>query len=187
MGRHDESIEHVRRARELDPLSLIINKSLGDMYTFARRFDDAIEQYKRVIELYPNSPLGYRQLGTAYYLNGSPEEALETWTKAATLGGMRAEDIETMRAGYKRGGAAEFLRESARNIERAKTPYVSSYDVSLRYSAAGDKELALDWLERAYNEHSSGMVAIDADVFFDNIRNEPRFLELRRRVGLRPL
>ena len=93
-------------------------------------------------------------------------------------------EIERMKSIYKTSGMPAFFRESAKKIEQAKTPYTSSYDIALRYSGAGDKGLALDWLERAYDEHSSGMVAIDADVLFDNIRNEPRFLELRRKVGL---
>ena len=186
-GRHDEAIVLVRRARELDPLSLIINKSVGDVHHFARRFDQAIEEYKRVIDLDPNSPLGYRELGANYYLNGENEKAIEAWTKAATLAGMSGADIDRMKSTYKTSGWPGFFRESAKRIERTRTPYVSSYDIALRYSVAGDKELALDWLERAFDEHSSGMVAIDADILFDNIRNEPRFLELRRRVGLRPL
>ena len=187
VGRHDESIEHFRRARELDPLSLIINKGLGDMFAFARRFDEAIQQYNHVIELDPNSPLGYRELGTCYYYKGMHDKALESWLKAATILGLSPDEIERMKAVYKTFGMPGFFHESAKRIERTRTPYVSSYDIALRYSAAGDKELALDWLERAYNEHSSGMVAIDADLLFDNIRQEPRFLELRRRVGLRPI
>ena len=186
-GRHDESIPQLRRARELDPLSLIINKSLGDVHYFARRYDDAIEQYKRVIELDPNSPLGYRETGTCYYHKGDYEKAMESWAKAASVSGMKPEEIDHLRNAYKTGGMPAFFRMSAKMIEQAKTPYVSSYDIALRYSGAGDKDLALDWLERAYEEHSSGMVAIDADVLFDAIRNEPRFLELRRKVGLRTL
>ena len=157
------------------------------MHVFARRFDEAIAQYNRVIELDANSPLDYRDLGSCYYAKGENDKALEAWVKAAAVSGMSGPDIEKMKNTYKTSGWPGFFRESANRIERTQAPYVSSYDIALRYSAANDKDLALDWLERAFDEHSSGMVAIDADVQFDNIRSEPRFLELRRRVGLRPL
>ena len=186
-GRHDEAVASLKRARELDPLSFIINKSLGDILTFSRRFDEAIEQYYRAIELDPNSPLGYREIGTAFYYKGLHDKAVEAWLKAAALQGVSPEVIARGNDIYRSSGLPGFLRASAKSIEQTQAPYISSYDIALRYSAAGDKELALDWLERAYNEHSSGMVAIDADLFFDNIRQEPRFLELRRRVGLRQL
>ena len=183
-GRHDESIALLERARQLDPLSLIINKSLGDMYTFARRFDEAIAQYKRVLELDPNFSNAHREIGTCYIYKGLEHEGLEEWLKAASLSGFSQSEIETLRAAYMRSGLKAFYRGVAEKVKHRDSPYLSSYDVSGLYSAAGDKEEALDWLERAYREHSSGMVAIDADLWFDNIRAEPRFIELRRLVGL---
>jgi hypothetical protein len=69
---------------------------------------------------------------------------------------------------------------------KEKEGYVSSYNVAALYSAAGENRQALDWLEKAYRERSSGMTALKVDPLFDNLRAEPRFTELMRRVGLEP-
>jgi DNA-binding winged helix-turn-helix (wHTH) protein/TolB-like protein/Flp pilus assembly protein TadD len=183
-GRHDESIALMERARQLDPLSLIINKSLGDAYSFARRFDEAIVQYKKVLELDPAYPNAYREMGTCYVHKGLEQEGVQAWLKAAALSGFSPAEIDGLRAAYTRSGIPGIYRTLAEKVKSRDVQYLSAYDVSGLYSAAGDKEEALDWLERAYQDHSSGMVAIDADLWFDNIRSEPRFIDIRRRVGL---
>jgi DNA-binding winged helix-turn-helix (wHTH) protein/TolB-like protein/tetratricopeptide (TPR) repeat protein len=183
-GQHDESVGLLRRARELDPLSMIINKSLGDALSFARRFDEAIEQYHRVLELDPHFPNVYREIGTCYYYKNMHDKAFEEWLRGVSVSGANSNDIGTLRNAYQHLGMKGFWRELAEQIKQAKVSYISSYDVASCYSAAGEKEKALDWLEKAYQEHSSGMVALNAELMFDNIRSESRFLELVRRVGL---
>ncbi|MDQ4122256.1 MAG: winged helix-turn-helix domain-containing protein [Acidobacteriota bacterium] len=183
-GRHDESITLFKRARELDPLSMIINKSFGDILSFARRFDEAIEQYHRVLELHPDFPNAYRELGTCYYYKNLHDKAFENWLKGVSLSGSRPQDVEALKSAYKRSGMKGFWLELAEQIKQSKESYIPSYDVATCYAAGGDKQQALDWLERAYQEHSSGMVVIKAELMFDNIRTEPRFIELMRRVGL---
>ncbi|HEX8267702.1 MAG TPA: winged helix-turn-helix domain-containing protein [Pyrinomonadaceae bacterium] len=184
VGRHDDSVALLKRAQELDPISMIINKSLGDVLSFARRFDEAIEQYHRVLELDPNFPNVHRELGTCYYYKNMHDKAFEDWIKGVSLSGTNQQDVETLKTTYKRSGMKGFWLELGEQLKRSKEKYISSYDIATLYSAAGDKKQALDWLERAYQEHSSGMVALEAELMFDNIRTESRFLELKRQVGL---
>lgn len=183
-GRYDESIALFKRAQRLDPLSLIINKSFGDVLSFARRFDEAIEQYKRVIELDPGFPYVHRELGTCFYFKNKKDEAFEEWLEDARLSGVGAEDLDALKNAYRRSGAKGFWLEMAAQTERSKDGYVSSYDVATYYAAAENKQQALDWLEKAYREHSSGMIAVKAEPWFDCLRAEPRFIELTRRSGL---
>lgn len=182
--RYDESIALYRRALELDPLSPIINKSYGDVLSFARHFDEAIGQYQRVIELDPSFPYAHRELGTCYYFKNKKDEAIEEWLKSAVLSGAGAEDINALKMAYQRSGIKGFWLEMAVLTENSKHGFVSSYDVATYYAAAENKRKALDWLEKAYREHSSGMIAIKSELWFDCLRAEPRFIELTRRAGL---
>ncbi|HEY8559211.1 MAG TPA: winged helix-turn-helix domain-containing protein [Pyrinomonadaceae bacterium] len=183
-GRHEEAVALLRRARDLDPLSLIINKSLGDVLSFARRCDEGIEQFQRVLELDPNFPNAYREMGTCYYFKNMPDRAIEEWFKGLNLAGTESAKIEKLQKAYKNSGMKGFWLEMAEQTKRPNDAYISSYDVAVCYAAASDKQRAIEWLERAYKEHSSGMVAIKAELWFDSLAAEPQFVELTRRVGL---
>ncbi len=144
MGRPEEGLRETKRAQELDPLSLIINTTLGWQFYLARRSDQAIDQ-----------------------LPGSPE-------LAASI----AEDFS--KYGYK-GVQQSWLDGLA---EISKHGYVSPFSVAEGYMRLGQREKALEWLEKAYEEHDSGLVSIGVEPMFDSIRSEPRFKEIVRRMKL---
>jgi len=182
-GRFDEGLAELKRAQHLDPLSIVINNAVGGTLSFARRFDEAIAQYRHVLELEPDYPFAYIERGTCYFLLGRPDEAKDEWLKGISLLGDNQQEVGALRAAYDSGGPIAFFRGLVEQTKQ-RGAYVSSYNVAVFYAGAGDKEQALDWLEKAYAERSPGMVAINVELFFDNLRSEPRFLELKGKIGI---
>ena len=184
MGRQEEGLRETKRARELDPLSLIINTTLGWQFYLARRNDQAIDQLRQVLDIDPKFTLARRILEEVYAQSGKHKEAVEEREKVLSLSGSPelaasiAEDFA--KSGYK--GVQQSWLDGLTEI--SKRDYVSSYSIAEGYMRLEQKEKALEWLEKAYEEHDSGLVSIAVEPMFDSIRSEPRFKEIVRRMKL---
>src|SRR6266446_4146776 len=184
MGRPEEGLRETKRAQELDPLSLIINTTLGWQFYLARRSDQAIDQLRRVLDIDAKFTPARRVLEEVYAQSGKYKEAVEEREKVLSLSGSPelaasiAEDFS--KYGYK-GVQQSWLDGLA---EISKHGYVSPFSVAEGYMRLGQREKALEWLEKAYEEHDSGLVSIGVKPMFDSIRSEPRFKEIVRRMKL---
>ena len=182
--RFDDSLVELRRAEELDPLSPIIGTNLGDTLVFARKYDQAIAQYKRTVVLNPDFAYAHRALGWAYGSNGMYAEAIaETRTAVEMRNGSSAKGylgLWLARSG-KREEAVQLLnelkQESARN-------YVQPYTFALIYIGLGDKEEALNWLEKQMSGRSETANTYAVAPELDVLRSEPRFKEMLKRMNL---
>ena len=186
MGRHDEAIDEVTRALDLDPLSVIIHTALGDVLFYARRFDDAIAIYRKALELDPNFLAGHSDLARALEESGRVEEAIRSYERAIDLAGTSVADPSiglghAYAAGGRREEALAVLDELKRRRDRQ---FVSPWGLASIYARRGEREAALDWLERAYAEHDSTLVWVKVHPRFDPLRAEPRFLALLEKMGL---
>lgn len=174
-------------AKRLDPLSVPINIDQAYMLHYYRRNDEAVVAVKRALESNPKYLSGYFWLGRIYTAEGRYDEAelalqnigpLRTWTPAmAVIGYLYA---KTGRANEARAVLAEFDA-----LERAGR-YASGYAIAVIHAGLGDRERALSALEAAYRERSHWLVWLKRDPRWDEIRAQPRFQELVRRVGLPP-
>jgi len=184
MGRHDEAIVHLKRAQELDPLSLSINRSLGDALYHARRYDEAIQQYQKTLEIDPSFFPTHFSLGRAFEQKGMHDKALAEYETLTSLSrdslGIAALGVIYAVMG-KRDEAMKMIDELVAASERE---YLSPHLVAQVYAALGDKERALDWLEKAYREHSAGLVSLKVDPVWDPVSDEPRFVSLLEKTGL---
>jgi TolB-like protein/Tfp pilus assembly protein PilF len=184
MKRFDQAIAEGKRAQELDPLSLIINADLGYDYIYARQYDKAIEQLRKTIEMDQSFYYAHRLLGQAYELKGSYPDAITEYQKAKQLN-----DDPIVRAllGHvyaASGRRDEALKTITQLTEIARQRYVSAYSVAIIYAALGEKDQALNWLEKGYEERATKMTFLKIEPFLDNLRSDPRFAALVRRVGL---
>jgi serine/threonine protein kinase/Tfp pilus assembly protein PilF len=184
MGRFDEGLPELKKALELDPLSLIINTGLGRMYCGARKYDEAIDQLKTTLEIEPNFAEAHFQLALAYEGKGKYEKAANSFQKAVEL----FED-PTMRGWIARERALNGKKDEARKLlEELKTlskqQYVSPYMIAIGYVALGDKEQAFQWLEKVYQDKSYYVVWLKVDPIWDSLRMDARFQDILRRVGL---
>lgn len=182
LGRIDESLVESQKFLEIDPVSEAPIGHLCYHYLFARRYDDAITQCRKDIQLYPDTPQGYT-LADAYYHKGMFREAAEEYFRAFKQDGRAADVIDGYRQAFAKSGMAGFYRHW---IERLKSESADEYpeDIAEFYARLNEKDNAFQWLERAYAEHSVGLVRLKEELGFDNLRSDPRYADLVRRVGL---
>jgi TolB-like protein/DNA-binding winged helix-turn-helix (wHTH) protein/predicted Zn-dependent protease len=183
-ARNAEAIGEMERARDLDPLSLIVNTLVGFAYHNARQYTRAIEEYKKVIQLDPQFAPAHYFLGGALTNIGHYDEAIAHLQKAKDL----THGASLMSAGLARayavGGYRDQARLSLRDLQlRGTHHYVSPYGLAQVYSALGDKDAALEMLDRAVNEHAFEVLFLRVDRSFDGLHENPRFRELLKRVG----
>ncbi|MDQ5845294.1 MAG: tetratricopeptide repeat protein, partial [Acidobacteriota bacterium] len=182
--RFDESLVELRRAEELDPLSRIIVTNLGDSLVHARRYDEAIAQYKRVLVRDPNFAYAHQALGWAYGSKGIyPEAIAETRTSIElnqTPLGKGYLGLWLAKSG-KRDEAARLLNELKQESTRN---YVQSYTFALIYIGLGDKEEALNYLEKHMSSRAETANTYASAPELDGLRSEPRFKEILKRMNL---
>ncbi len=182
MGRFDEGIEEIKRAQELEPSSLFIHTNLGHILYRAQRYDEAINQVKRVLEMNPNFDHAHSVLGLAYLQKGMVEQAIAEFQKRTAPATGSAGDLGQAYA--LSGRRTEALKEIDKLQELSKQRYVAPYNLALIYASLGDKGNALEWLEKAYEDRSTQLIWIKADPRLDNLRSEPRFKAVVKRMGL---
>jgi serine/threonine-protein kinase len=186
MGQHDRAIAEMHRAQELDPLSLIINANLGKAYFNARRYDEAIRQLLKTIEIDSNFFVAHHYLGSAYAMKGANTEALASYQKARQLNENDAHVVALLGRHYAVTGDRAKATEAITQLKSMSTQrYVADYNFALIYAALGEKNKAFESLEKSFQSHTIDMLTLHYDPLIDNLRSEPRFGDLVRRVGLR--
>jgi tetratricopeptide (TPR) repeat protein len=183
LGEIDRAIEETKRAVELDPFSVFVNANLGYNYMMARRYPEAIAQDRKTIELDPNYYLSHQNLAQALELSGHLDEAIAEYEIPH---GQSHEPyvlaFRTHAYGIK-GDRAKALQLLNETKELARHSYVWPSGFALAYLGLGDKEQAMDWLERSYEQKEYEMMALlKLHPMLDPLRGEPRFERLVERV-----
>lgn len=185
MGRLEEALSEVRRALELDPLSLGINTGLGHVLYLSRQYDQAISQYGKALALDPNFVQAHLWFGRPYLEKGMYDEAIEEVRTAVRLSKDSTMSLAVLGHAYASAGRSREARNVlARLLKRGRTQYVPSYWIALIHVGLGDRDRAFDWLERANRERSAWLAWIKVEPRFDRLRSDPRFSRLLRRVKL---
>jgi len=184
LGRFDEALSESERARQLDPLSLIIATDYGAILYFSRQYDRAIEQFRAVIRKDPN----FARTGIiayAYVEKGMFAQALadaEIWRRSYGEGPWYWSNLAYI---YGRAGQPEQARRELEKLEKlSRHGPVDHVTMLWAHLGVGDKEEALADLEKAYSEHFSILTTLKVEPAFDPLRSDPRFADLLRRVGL---
>ena len=185
MGRHGEAMVRMKRAQELDPLSLIINVAVGWALYHDRRYEEAIEQMRRTADLDHNYPVTYWILGLLLRKTGCYELAITEGERAVQLSGgsplMRAALAQTLGTAGKTSEAFEILDDLTK---LAKQKYIAPYFFAGIHIGLGETERALEYLHKCCEEHSHWLVYLHIDPSMDALRDNAQFLDLLRRVGL---
>jgi TolB-like protein/DNA-binding winged helix-turn-helix (wHTH) protein/Tfp pilus assembly protein PilF len=185
VGRHEQAVTESKRALELDSLSPIINAWLGWRYFFARQYDLAIEQYQKTLEMDPTFVPAHLVLGQGYEQKSMPEKAIDELKKAVSLSGGSSLYVSSLAHAYAIAGRRSEAEMLLRQLnERAQNTYVPSFHIAIIYAGLGQKDQAVVWLEKGYQERSTWMVWLKVDPRLDVLRSDPRFQDLLRRVGL---
>ena len=182
IGRNAEALAHIERARELDPLSLIINTDYGWVYYLERRYDEAIAQYKQALELDPNFTLAHFDLALSYSALGRHEEAISEMQKARERG---SDYLAGLGYVYAMAGRRAEALKTLDDLKRlAEKQYVPPYHFGWVYTGLGDKDKAIALLQKTYDEHTQHVIDFKTVPMFDPLRSDERFQELVQKVGL---
>jgi tetratricopeptide (TPR) repeat protein len=185
LGRAEESIGAAKHGLEVDPLGMITNQMLGNAYVDARRYDLAVSQYQRALELHPNDATLLYHLGWAYVHSRAFERGIVAIGNSLALEGGEPQlspDLAYIDALTGKQDSAR--RVLTRLLDLAARYTVQPGLIALVFVALNQDEQALAWLEKAYQQHSPMMIWLKVDPRFDPIRQNPRFENLMRRVGL---
>jgi len=183
-GRHDEALAKIKRARELDPLNLRVNALEGMFLIYAGQNDEAIVRLKKTLELDSNYRLAYVFVARAYSEKGMFAEAVAATSKARELSAVSTEPIAFGVYALTKVGKVTEARAALDEMLKLSTErYVPPYNFALVYNALGEHEKALDYLEKGFAERDVRMVFLKVEPKWNNLRTEPRFVELMRRMN----
>src|SRR5271157_4681911 len=193
MGRMSEAIIENQRALQLDPLSLPINNFMGMTYMFAGDYEKAYQQFQHTIAMDPTFPLAHEYFSFLLAEMGRYEEAIKESEKSDLLGGSSPEDAAaeatTMLHALKTGGGKGFWQKNLdltlRVLKQPRGGFMAASVVAASYARAGDADKAFEWLDKAYAERDGeDITLLKCDPSFKNLRGDPRFAALLRRMGL---
>jgi serine/threonine-protein kinase len=186
--RFDEAITQIERARELDPLALIISTAVGRIYYFAERYDDAIAQCKRTIALDPEFANAYFDLSITYAQAGRFEEAEKSVEKLIGLTENRVRELIFLcRLEAAKGNRDKALGYYADLQEVSKTQRVSAFVWAVLEVGLGEADRAMERLRQACEERDPPLLYIQCEHLWDRLRSRPDFHELIRKMGFPPV
>jgi len=183
LGRHDEAIAEMKKAEALDPLSLIINADLAELLVLAHSYDESIRQSRKTIEMDPNFALAHNQLAQAYLQKHMNDDAIAELQKASHLSGGSSTVLANLARAYAATGKRSEVIKLLNDLKKRSNPiYSHGSEIAVVYVALGDKDQAMNWLEKSYEERFNPGVLLRPG--FDSLRSDPRFEDLVRRIGL---
>jgi TolB-like protein/DNA-binding winged helix-turn-helix (wHTH) protein/Flp pilus assembly protein TadD len=183
-GRTEEAVTSCRRARELDPLA-VSGSELAWMLFYARRYDDAVQELRSVLAVTPDDAFALWILGFTLIANHHPDEAVQVLEKGVAASDRSPAIVGLLVHAYAQAGRrADALRLLEELKRRKRTGYVPAAAFVKAYLGLGKYDQTFFWLEEGYKEQSNLLQFLKVHPIFDPVRNDPRFADLVRRVGL---
>jgi TolB-like protein/tetratricopeptide (TPR) repeat protein len=184
MGRFEEAYREILRAQELDPLSLAISSGVGHVLYLSRQYDRAIEAYRHTVELDPAFLQARLWFGRPYLQKGRYAEAIAELRLAVELSKGSTMSLAVLAHAHAASGdRVEALRLLETLQARAHEKYVPSYWIAFVHVGLGDKDRAIEWMDKAHDERSAWLAWANVEPRFDILRDDPRFREILRKVG----
>jgi len=187
-GQFDQALAEVNKGLELDPLSLPINHMVGHLLLLARRPDEAIAQFRKTLEIDPRYTLAHSNMGYAFEYKQMYPEAVEEFLQGNPFGDTSAENQAVLERAFRVSGWEGYLRKQLDlSLERWEGDgrwHGYAYSIARNYARLGDRNNAFLWLEEAYIAHSGMLIWTPIELHFDNLRSDPRYIDLQRRLNL---
>jgi eukaryotic-like serine/threonine-protein kinase len=186
-GRNQEAFAEIDRAHQLDPSSLIIESSVGGLRVIGGQIDEGLAYCQKFAAAHPDFARGYECLAQGYAAKRMYPESIQQYKKYGQLTGSQSSVIlaTALEQGYRAGGWQTGMRKAAVALIAAREKeVVLASDIAWCYAEAGDKENAFKWLNIALQEHDRGLIALRTAPPYQSLREDPRYAELVKRVGL---
>jgi TolB-like protein/Tfp pilus assembly protein PilF len=185
VGRFDEGYRQNERALEVDPLSIFATAHYGWCLIPGRKYGRAREQLKRALELDPNFALAHWLLGWVAGIESRFEESIACLQKAVELSNNYPWFLAHLGWVYGISGRADEARAVLSELSvRRREQHLRSVYFALVHTGLGERDEALDWLEKAYEERDIWLTWLKQDPTFDSLRSEPRFTALIKKIGV---
>ena len=184
-GRFDEALAEMNRASELNPLSPGLNLALGYRFYYAHQYPEAIEQIQKTLAMDATFVPAHAYLGRAYEQKGAYPEAIAEMRKALDLSEGDTNELAALGHAYAMAHQVGEVKKILDQLkERSQQTYVQPSLIAVIHVGLGDKNQAFDWLQKAYEDRSAGLLYLKVDPAFDSVRSDSRFVDLLRRIGL---
>ena len=186
-GRHAEALAEIKRARELDPYSPFLNALEGQFLNYAGKPDEALVRLHETFELAPGFWFPHIFASGVYLDKGMFAEAVAEARRAKELQG-----VQTVSASYEGYALAKLGKQAAARalleelLKLSTQRFVPPYHIAVLYNGLGERDQALAWLERGFAQRDPKMTFLKVDAKWNNLRGDPRFQDLLRRVGFPP-
>jgi len=185
LGRHDQGVSEIDKALQLEPLWPMTGALKGHILFQARRYPDAVAYLQKTLELDDNFWITQIELGKNYEAEGQYEKALESFRRARDLSGGISETLSLIGDTYARSGHRAEAEKTLQELKAmADRTYVPPYHFALLCHGLGDSKATFAWLEKARDERDVHMVFLSVDPKWDDLRSDPRFIDL---VKLKPI
>jgi TolB-like protein/DNA-binding winged helix-turn-helix (wHTH) protein/Flp pilus assembly protein TadD len=186
MDRLDEAVAEIKRARETDPISAIINTDVAEMLYWARRYDEAMQQARVTIEMEPNFAHAHRVLERIYDEKHMYPEAIAEGERAVALSGDDIWMLLDLATTYALAGNMSDMRDCLKRASKMSPGGVApaTGTTSELYVALGDFDRAFQVMESQFRRREGGLILLNADPRFDALKSDLRFQQLLQRVGL---
>jgi TolB-like protein/Tfp pilus assembly protein PilF len=185
MGRFEEALSEIEKARELDPLSLAINIGVGHVLYLSGQYDRAIEEYQKAVELEPGFMATHVWFGRPYLEKGMFGEAIAELEIAVKLSGESTIALAMLGHGLASAGRTEEAMQILEKLkEKSQSQYVPSYWIAVLYNGFKDREQVIAWLRKALEERSSWLVWSNVEPRFAWLRDDPEFAALMGAMNL---
>ena len=185
MGRFDEALSELEKARELNPFSLAINTSIGYLFYYARQYDKAIAEGQKALQLNPDFHWAHDVIALAYLQKGEFKEALASFQKAVAFSESSVDYKCHLAQAYAQAGMTEEA-QSLLNVllEERETIQLPLHEISLLYKALGQEDRALKFLVEASSDQSFIVNTSSGDPRWDEFREDPMFAEILEKIGV---
>jgi TolB-like protein/Tfp pilus assembly protein PilF len=185
MGRHEEAVAMEKKARSVEPLSLIINKNVGTILYYAGRHDEALREYRKALEMEPDFARTHFFLGMQLSVAGQHDQAIAELETALKLDPGNSVILAVLGYAYGMAGKAPEAADVVRRLEEARRrSYVPAMNLAIVHAGRDDPDPVFEWLDAAYEERSSWLTSLKVEPMFERLRPDPRFDALARRIGL---
>ena len=184
LGRYDEAALMIKRAKELDPLSSVINSNISGIYLIQKDYDASIENSLKLIELDPNWAPAYQYLGLSYLKQGRLPEAIANLEKAVEIGKRDSNYLSGLGYVYaatgKRTEAIAIVKELEERYARKES---REKNIATVYAGLGEKDKTFEWLEKGFSDKAD-LAGITYEIPFESLRDDLRYKNLLKRMGL---
>jgi tetratricopeptide (TPR) repeat protein len=181
----EDALAGARRAQALDPVSLPAGSNTAMALYYGRQYDQSIQQSLLVLETDPKFARSYEDLGRSYWETGMWREAIKSFKRAVTYSGRGSGFIASLAHAYASAGKSEEARNLLKELTAlAQKQYVSPYAFALVYVGMGNKDQAVAWLDKAYQERASALPFVKVNPRLASLHADPRLHNLLRRLGL---